>query len=171
MALHYYGRVAAMEALRGARAFSLGSHPRMLTVLSGGIHSPYVAQDGDWELRNSYSLKNAANACGFYNDVAVTQLAKLVPGLRAVHASPGVVKTAWGTEMPPYIRVFVRAIQLFATPAEKAASMLVEVLLRKEDGAVIANSSGKELAPLPQMTREVSDSIWKHTEEVLERIR
>ena len=91
MSLHYYSRVAFAEKF--APLMKPGS--RVLTVLSAGVHSPYAGFATEPELKTSYSLSNAANSAGFYNDIAVQALAAEHPGIAYVHAAPGVVNTNW----------------------------------------------------------------------------
>ena len=44
--------------------------PRVMSILSAGVHSPYAKYAEDPELsQGSYSIKNAADAGGFYNDI------------------------------------------------------------------------------------------------------
>ena len=40
----------------------------------------------------SYSLKNAADAAGFYNDCALDKLSEENPGVAFIHAAPGLVR-------------------------------------------------------------------------------
>ena len=114
MALHYYGRMSfivnLLPLLRAAPA------PRVLSVLSGGVHSPHAAYAGDPTLKDSYSLSAAANAAGFYNDLGLDALSRLPEnaGVTFAHASPGFVNTRWGTEMPWYVRGLVRMLQVRA---------------------------------------------------------
>jgi hypothetical protein len=45
---------------------------------------------------SSYSLKQAADAAGFYTDCALASLALANPEVRWVHAAPGFVASNWG---------------------------------------------------------------------------
>jgi hypothetical protein len=62
LAVHYFGRIAFIQELlplmRGA------PDARVLSVLSGGIHSAYADYEKHFDLRENYSLKNAADAAG-----------------------------------------------------------------------------------------------------------
>jgi hypothetical protein len=57
LALHYFSRVAFVEALGQALDANKG---KVLLVLSAGVHSAYT--EDDFELKDNYSLMNAANA-------------------------------------------------------------------------------------------------------------
>ena len=45
-----------------------------------------------------------------------------------VHAAPGFVKTAWGTELPGWMRAGVRFVQLFAKSPEDCAENMCDGL-------------------------------------------
>ncbi len=53
-------------------------------MFSGGVHSAYL--EPDFELRDNYSLTNAANSCGFYTDLAVDALSAQFPRTRLVRS-------------------------------------------------------------------------------------
>jgi len=81
--LHFYGRMAFLKYLLPALSQSSSSQSgesenhegrggggsRVLSVLSGGIHSAYEEMFNDPELKENYSLKNAADSAGYYNDL------------------------------------------------------------------------------------------------------
>lgn len=117
LALHYYGRMQMINSLipvldDGGKEKDV----RVLSVLSAGIHSAYVNED--IELKNNFSISNAANAAGFYNDIALDKLSRQHPNISFIHAAPGFVSTNWGTEMPTLIRWAVRGLQVFGTSIE-----------------------------------------------------
>jgi len=65
LALHYYGRVALIEALLPLlRASPSG---RVLSVFSAGVHGAYENYQKDPELKENYTLKDAANAPGLFS--------------------------------------------------------------------------------------------------------
>ena len=61
--------------------------------------------------QGTYSLKNAADAGGFYNDIFVDKFAEENKEITAMHVAPGFVATNWGTEMPAPLRGVIRALQ------------------------------------------------------------
>jgi hypothetical protein len=70
-------RTAAAAAAATADE-SDGSSVAVVSVLSGGVHSPFSNYDKDVELKEgSYSIQNAANAAGYYNDLGLDALAKV----------------------------------------------------------------------------------------------
>ena len=61
-------------------------------MLSAGVHGTYAGWKDDTGLSAAnYSLKNAADAAGFYNDIAMEKLAQEHPTLSFTHAAPGFV--------------------------------------------------------------------------------
>ncbi len=175
LALHYWGRVAATRALlpqlRRAPA------PVVLSVLSGGVHSPYAAWREDLELsQGRYSLPNAANAAGLYNDVAAEAQAREA-GNEAVlflHAAPGFVNTRWGVEMPWYVRALVRAIQPLGRSPEACAEALLGPVAARAAGTAgggwrIIDQNGAPAAPTAAQG-EARDGVWAGTRAVLSRV-
>jgi NAD(P)-dependent dehydrogenase (short-subunit alcohol dehydrogenase family) len=127
LALHVYSRVALTRALlpllRRAPA------PRVISVLSAGVHAPYAHWREDPDLCAHYSIKNAADFAGLCNDVAADALAREPGNERVlfVHAAPGVVATNWGAEFPALLRLPLRLLQRVAplrSPADCAEAML-----------------------------------------------
>lgn len=173
LALHFYSRMAFIDALlpimRGTPS------PRVLSVLSGGVHSPYAEYATDPELKTHYTLVNAANAAGFYNDLALDSYSRepANAGVTFIHAAPGFVATHWGTEMPWAIRMLVRGIQYFATSLEDCGEfMSVPLLARRDAGAggfeiVGATAAPAARTPLHDTARE---SVWASTRAALTRI-
>lgn len=69
LVLHYFGRVEFVRCLLPQlRASESG---RVLSVLSAGVHSSYSHWSDDFELKNHYGLKAAADSAGFYTDAAL----------------------------------------------------------------------------------------------------
>jgi NAD(P)-dependent dehydrogenase (short-subunit alcohol dehydrogenase family) len=102
LALHYWGRVAATRAL--LPALRRAPSPVVLSVLSGGVHSPFAGWRDNFELSQGYSIPNAANAAGFYNDLAAEAQAKEAGNEKVLflHAAPGFVNTRCGPPPPPF---------------------------------------------------------------------
>lgn len=132
LSLHYYSRMAFIASL--LPKLREAPSPRVMTVLSGGVHSAYPNWREDPELKTHFTLSNAANAAGFYNDLAVDALSQDPANSNVifVHAAPGFVRTRWGTEMPWYIKGLVRAVALFATSPEDCAEYMCVPILRPE---------------------------------------
>ena len=184
MALHYYSRAAAALAVSGCfvcfavlLTAAAEAAPALeaaggacLFVLSGNFHSAHVPEDGrSWGLTaETYSLRAAADAAGFYTDAAMATLARGHPRVRWVHANPGFVASSWGTELPAPVRLLARFGQLFATSPAACAERLASALLAPPRGAFASDSSGNEVPPAAGMTEERRAAIWAHTTATLQ---
>jgi hypothetical protein len=62
-------------------------------------------------LKVGYSVKNAADGAGFYNDCFLDCMAGREENICFGHAAPGFVRTKWGTEMPWVLRMVIRPMQ------------------------------------------------------------
>lgn len=109
LAIHYYGRVLFMQLL--LPLLSASSDARVMTVLSAGVHAPYALYKTDPDLQQNFSIKNGADSAGFYNDIAVAQLAKENPKVSFIHTAPGFVGSAWGSELAWYLKGPIRLLQ------------------------------------------------------------
>ena len=175
LALHYWGRVAATRAL--LPALRRAPAPTVLSVLSGGVHAPFAGWRDDFELsKGAYSLANAANAAGFYNDLAAEAQAR-EPGNEGVlflHAAPGFVNTRWGVEMPWLVRYLVRAIQPLGKSPEACAEAMLKPVAARAAGAAgggwaVVDQSGGPAAPTAAQA-EARDGAWAKTRAVVERV-
>jgi len=131
LCLHVYSRWLFADQLQSLMAPS--DNPRALSVLSAGVHGAYANYKEDPELSlGSYSIKNAADSAGFYNDILADSLASKYPGTTFLHAAPGFVNTRWGTEMPFVIRMLVRGMQRFGRSQEDCAEYMFRGLTNEE---------------------------------------
>lgn len=169
MSLHYYSRVAFADQLMPL--LERGEDSRVLSVLSAGVHKPYEAYETDPDLSKSYSLGGAANAAGFYNDIAADSLSREHPRVTFLHAAPGFVKTAWGTEMPFAIRALVRVAQVFAkSPADCAENMCDGLFNPAWRGGYRLMSPSAAAASATRLHEAARASVWAHTRGVLDRV-
>ncbi|ETV70761.1 hypothetical protein, variant [Aphanomyces astaci] len=131
MALHYYGRMALIQEFLPRLRQSTQS-PRVLSVFSAGVHKPYDGYRDDPDLRHSYTLQNAANAAGFYNDLMLDAWSQddANAGVAFGHAAPGIVATNWGTEMPWAVRMLLKPVNhLLAKSPDVCAEFMCDFLL------------------------------------------
>jgi hypothetical protein len=203
LTLHYWSRAAFASCLLPAMRRSstpcpvMPGGPVVLSVLSGGVHSPYVKYRSDPELRDHYSVVNAANFAGYYTDLFLDKLASFPnnSGVNFVHAAPGFVRTNWGTEMPSYLRGPIRMMQrLGGKSPKKCAEYMVGPILKCGTGADIglalpsgggrgadANADGRrrgvyilnEDGTSGKLTKghtpEAMEDVWRTTKDVLGR--
>lgn len=130
LAIHYFGRMAFVDSL--LPALRKGASPRVLSVLSAGVHSEYPHWKDDTELRDHYSLKNAADAAGFFNDLAADALSRdpANAGIAFLHAAPGAVATNWGADFPWALKPVVRGLlwAIGKAPADCAEFMVAPLV-------------------------------------------
>ena len=171
LALHYFSRMCFIQGLLPALRQAEGGG-KILSVLSAGVHAPYADYREEFELKNNFSLKNCADAAGFYNDLGLDALSreKGNEGLLFVHAAPGFVNTNWGTEMPWYLKVAIRAVQPLAKSIEECGEIMAGPLLNppKPGGLFLMDANGNE-APATKLHDEARQFVWEKTLEVLAR--
>ena len=151
--------------------------PRVLSVLSGGVHSSLDSKiwKSDPELKTSFTLKNAADAAGFYNDLALDHFARdpANKNIEFVHSAPGFVSTGWGKDMPWYVRGLLAPLKMLAMKKEDAAEYLCVPLLspdlQTKKGLVIMGVKATNATVTGGHTDEAREAIWKHTVEVFAR--
>jgi hypothetical protein len=136
LTLHYWSRMAFASCLLPAmrrRSSIMPGGSVILSVLSGGVHSPYPRYESDPELKFHYSTINAANFAGYCTDLFLDGLASRPDNadVNFVHAAPGFVSTNIGTEMPGYLRGPIRLMQrLGGKSPNKCAGYMVGPILR-----------------------------------------
>jgi NAD(P)-dependent dehydrogenase (short-subunit alcohol dehydrogenase family) len=177
LALHFYSRMGFIHQL--LPQLKKSPSPRVLSVLSAGIHAPYSHWKDDPALETHYSLKNAADAAGFYNDLALDALAKKEDKILFAHAAPGFVSTRWGTEMPTVVRWMVRGLQVFGKSPADCAEYLSQPLFKPDADAAKLRSEKKGVLLLGQYGQEVPKTsahddekatfIWSHALEAIRK--
>jgi len=188
LALHYYGRVLFNRMFAPRMKETALHHEytdvRSLSVLSGGVHSSYNNLD-DMDLKHSFSLPNAANAAGFYNDLAADQMSRDIDylktgssndgkrGISYIHAAPGMVKTTWGKDFPWYALYPVRLLQHFLakSPEECAKLMIDNALvapLRQGQGFHVMSETGGVAKVTDLHNDRYREAVWKHTNELID---
>ena len=164
--LHYFSRVYACLVL-GQYQLLHPENCRVLTVLSAGVHRKYKEWESDFELKQHYSMRNAADAAGFYTDAGFASLAQRFSHVTFAHAAPGFVATAWGSEMPAVLRhLVIRPMQrLFGTTATECGETLTKGLfnLPSRGGFHLMDENGAVIDP-------ANKGGFKHTESERERI-
>ena len=75
LTLHVYSRALLASAL--APVLARSADPRVLSVLSAGVHGSYTGSS--LELLKGYSIANAADAAGFYTDIYLEALSEAHP--------------------------------------------------------------------------------------------
>lgn len=141
---------------------------RVLSILSGGVHSPFIDRN-DLELRKNYSIGNAANAAGFYNDLGLDVLSSQNPSISFIHAAPGFVRTEWGKSFPSYLKNPLRLMQsTLAKSPEDCAKCMVQGLTSSRFSPFTNKQNGETPTNIHIMNEKgLSGSVTNaHTEEV-----
>ena len=172
LALNYYSRIQFIQSFLGLldSTASAGGDVRVMSVLSAGVHSPYKSYREDPDLHD-FSLKKAADAAGFYTDLAFDQLARQHAACTFVHAAPGFVNTNWGSDFPPFLKGCIRCMQ--ASPMSKSSEECAEFLLQplvapqQRGGLRLVGEYGQEVEKTALHTDEAREFVWEHTSKAL----
>jgi len=171
--VHSDSRMAAIQLLLPLLRQS--SSPRVLSVLSGGVHSPYSSWSTDPELKTSFSLKNAADAAGFYTDLTLDTFASQPENTKVlfIHAAPGVVSTNIGSQNPWYIWILGKAALMLGMSKENSAEYLCAPLLKPDaeagTGLLIKVPKNVDAGTTKGHSEEAREAVWKSTVEVWKR--
>lgn len=172
LALHYFGRMAFIDAL--LPLLRKAEKPKVLSVLSAGHHRPYMHYRHDFELKDNYSIANAAYSVGFYTDVAFESLSKDPENSNVafIHSYPGFVATNWGSTLPATLRFIVRFLQRFARSIDECGTHMCKAILN-DDLAPGFHLFGKDGEPVePTASQQIaSDVVYPKTMELLKKVR
>ena len=168
LTLHVYSRASFCTKLLPLLLKS--DNPRSISILSAGVHSPYTGYKNDLELINSYSIKNAADSAGFYNDILADGIATSNPQMTMLHAAPGFVRTRWGTEMPWIIRWPVRFMQRFGRSQEDCASYMFNGLTNAThtNGFHLLNEYGAKINKVTNLHEEAKEFVFTNIMKIVE---
>ncbi|RHY00688.1 hypothetical protein DYB36_003952 [Aphanomyces astaci] len=177
MALHYYGRMALIQEFLPRLRQSTQS-PRVLSVFSAGVHKPYDGYRDDPDLRHSYTLQNAANAAGFYNDLMLDAWSQddANAGVAFGHAAPGIVATNWGSEMPWAVRMLLKPVKhLLAKSPDVCAEFMCDFLLDASafpamGGVHLIDQHGSAAQKTVAHSPDAAAFIHRHTLAVLNHV-
>lgn len=140
LALHYFGRMAFIHHLLPLLRESK-HQGKVMSVFSGGVNkaNSWQLTKDDFELKNNFTLTNAATAAGHYNDLCLEEFSKDPTNqhLLFVHSAPGFVKTRVGSDLPPLLRTGVRLMQHLAKSSEDCAEFLCHPLFHTKQTGFI----------------------------------
>ena len=188
LALHYYGKVLFNRQLapRMKETALLSEHNdvRSMSILSGGVHGTFKDLD-DLDLKKNYTISNAANAAGFYNDLAADQMSRdtdylqSIPadplrGISFIHAAPGLVNTTWGKDFPWFLVGPIRLLQkVIAKSPEECAKLMIDNALvapqRQGQGFHIMSETGGVAKVTDLHNDKYREAVWKHTNELIDK--
>lgn len=171
LTLHAYSRfLVASDLLPLLRLGGSGDGGagRVLSVLSGGVHGAFTDW-GDGDLKRSFSLKRAADAAGFYNDLAFQHMADEADNAEVgiLHAAPGFVASSWGhqTRAAFLIKIMQR---MFAKSTDECAEIMVKAMAdpRYARGLHCVDGSGERAKTTPEHTADNIASMQTHLQSV-----
>ena len=184
LTLHVYARAKFIRELQPL--LSSAKDGRSLSILSAGVHGSYANYKEDPELSlGSYSIKNAADSAGFYNDIVMDTFSEQHTDVTFMHAAPGFVSTRWGTEMPAPIRWCVRALQVFGRSKEDCGEYMFKGLTAETTGSasrtteskessstksnfVLLNEYGARIFKTTQLHEEAKEFVFKHIMNIID---
>jgi hypothetical protein len=140
-----------------------------LSVLSAGVHSPYTRYQTDFPL-HQYTLKDAADAAGFYNDLGLDGYSSQPENasIAFIHAAPGFVNTNWGSEMPWYLKSAVRLIQPFGRSIDDCGEVMCDPLFHHQGGGLVMIDQNANPTKLTKLhTPEARDFVFQQTMKTL----
>ena len=115
MTTNYYGRMRfAQQLLPLLQAASPGLS-RVVSVLAPGEEKASFNMD-DLDLKENFSLGNAANHCITMTDFTFEEFAKRNSTISFVHAYPGVVRTGFVKEQGAVVRIGLSLLSLVLWP-------------------------------------------------------
>lgn len=184
MTLHYWSRMAFADLLLPSlRKSTMPGGSCVMSILSGGVHKPYKNYKTDPLLKKSYSVQNAADSAGYYNDLFLDSIARREGNqkIQFIHAAPGVVNSNWGTELPWYMRFPVRCMQsIVAKDPAKCAEFMCDPIVKsasgtitresQEPGLFILNEDATEGTLTKGHTKEAMETVWKFTTDILGKV-
>lgn len=166
MALHYYGRQMLLRELLP----SLAADAKVISVYDSSSGNPPKLNWSDLDLKNTFSLANAAQHCMNMNDVMTQHFAstqKAGDKRHFIHAYPSMVNTNIGRDLAWYLQLPAKALSAaVATKPNVWAERLMSGLeVRVEEG----EKEGKRWHYLDQRGRNVKNKkLW--TEEEMEKV-
>eukprot|EP01033_Poteriospumella_lacustris_P002135 gene2135-1558_t len=164
--LHYFGRMYFIERLLPLlRQSSTGG--KVLTILSAGVHKPYDKFREDFEVKTNYSLSNAANSAGMYNDLCLEAFAKQPENQRVafIHAAPGTVSTNWGKDLPTPLPTLIKIFKPFLRTLDDCGEAMSDSLLRDiPSGVHFIEQDGNPTKKMAMADyEEAQQFVWQET--------
>ena len=172
--LHYFGRMYFIEKLLPLLRCSEDG-AKVLSVLSGGVHKIYEDYEKDFELKTKFSIVNAANAAGFYNDVCLQAYSNRPENSKVAffHAAPGIVNTKWGRDFPWYLQVPVKILfPLVGKSIDDCGEIMSNCLLNENpvSGFHIVDQHGNTSNQSSTHKSNIVSYVWNNTQRIFSGI-
>ena len=144
MATNYYGRMRFIQQLMPLLQAASPELSRVVSVLAPGEEKASFVLD-DLDLKQNFSLANAANHCITMTDFALEEFAKENPTVSFVHAYPGIVPTGFFKEQNVVLRIaipFLTRLAPMTIGIEESGERHLYVATSKAYPAKSGNESG-----------------------------
>ncbi|KAF4456698.1 Dehydrogenase/reductase SDR family member on chromosome X [Fusarium austroafricanum] len=175
MALHYYGRQLLIRELSPI----MSQNAKVLLVLDGLNASPDKLNWDDLDLKNNFSLSNAANHCICMNDAMVQHNAHQRDGSKRffVHAYPGAVNTATPKNSAWYFRAASKVLsRVMGTQPDECAARQLDGLYKAADELeakdvfwACLDNHGKVVEGKKEWSEDERKKIADHTWTIVDR--
>ncbi|KAJ3079814.1 hypothetical protein HK100_010308, partial [Physocladia obscura] len=180
MSLHYFSRMLFVNRLLPALRKSPSGAPRVLSVLSAGVHSNYANFKTDFELKKNFSLKNAADAAGFYNDLMLDSFARDQENKNVAffHAAPGIVTTEYFSEFPWVVKTLLSPLgNLIGKSIDDCGIFMTDCLFNpaKNDASItghinLINETGGSAKKNAFATDDARDFVREKTDQIFSKM-
>jgi len=181
LSLNYFSRAKFIQNLLPILSTTASSSKfgaRVLSVLAAGEEGKINSDD--MELRNTFSLKNAATHAITFNSASFQYLSTKYPDIAFIHAFPGTVATPMfdNGKFNPIVKGIGKiAVKLFSglltTPEESGARHLWLTTNEKfKTGAWLMNEKGEEAEKSKIAEKKgfigvtVGEKVWNYSEEL-----
>jgi hypothetical protein len=136
-----------------------------VSVLQGGGEGKI--NFNDFDLKRSYSVRNAASHAITATSLMFQHLAAKNPNISFIHIAPGYVSTDIASGLPWYARILATPLTYFATPVENCAQYMIYASTAPQytkPGCHLVGSHGQPVPPGvgPEvMNDENRNKVWK----------
>ncbi|KAK6356722.1 hypothetical protein TWF718_001064 [Orbilia javanica] len=186
LALNYFSRARFIQNLLPSLSAAATSSPfgaRVLSVLSAGNGEGQLDFD-DFELKRTFSLRNAGLMATTSNSALVRYLAREHPDISFIHAFPGGVDTniIQAADFPSFVKLTARLLTPLARPwmitKEESGQRHFYLTTNEKfrtggwltDSTNEESSSAKKAVEKGWCDEKVGEKVWRKTMEVFERI-
>ncbi|KAF2760273.1 short-chain dehydrogenase/reductase [Pseudovirgaria hyperparasitica] len=182
-ALHYYARLRFVTNLLPL----LQSAPepqklsRVISVLAAGLETSLNM--ADLQLKNAYTLKACADHATTMTSLSLRRLARQYPTTSFIHSAPGGVRTNIARDMNPLMRLGMNLVTRLPLPmivslrdsGDRHLYAATNAAFKADGKAHLIGwsnePSANETVLQEQEGSGISEEVWKHTEEVFEKVQ
>ncbi|EPS39950.1 hypothetical protein H072_6406 [Dactylellina haptotyla CBS 200.50] len=185
LALNWFSRARLIQSLLPTLSATASKSPfgaRVVSVLAAGHEGPINFDD--FELKKTFSLRNAAAHAGSANSAMVNYLAKQYPSVGFVHSYPGVVDTPMleASKFPGIVKLTARVLMpvfrgFMISPEDSGARHCWMATDEKfKTGGWNMDNDNEESAAAKKSYEKgycdeaVGEKVWKLTSEVFEKV-